>query len=146
MLVANHSVVTLRPLNLDEDYPLLMEWWRVRGGTLLVKEIFPGTGAVAYVDNRPVAMSFLYCDRDGRLAFIEWTSTNPAKDIRARNKLAAVKALFEHLTMEARLFGCSCVLSLVAPNGSEDHLLKKMGWAPSAQSDVPHVMFGKRLR
>ncbi len=122
-----------------------MAWWKERGCATLAKDIFPTDGAVAYFDSRPVAMAFLYICRDGRLAMIEWTSTNPASDISARAKLQGVKALWEQLEMEARLMGCLCVLSMVTPNGSEEHLMGKMGWFV-APNQTPHVMCAKRLR
>lgn len=145
MLAEKHSTISIRPLNLDEDYPLLMAWWEVHGVPLLDKAIFPRDGAVAIADNRPVAMAFLYIGRTPTFAMLEWTTTNPATDISPRHKLAGVKALYDHLEMEARLWGCLCVLSMVAPKTSEDRIMQRMGWKPQAASDKPHVMFAKRL-
>lgn len=139
------SLSFIRPLNLTEDYPLLCEWWKARGHAVLDQAVFPEEGAVYVANNRPVAMSFLYADRMGKLAMIEFTSTNPDPAISARSKLRGVKELFGRLEAEARERGCLCVLSMVTPNGSEEHLLSKLGWVTSPDQK-PHVMAAKRLR
>lgn len=124
---------------------MLMAWWEGHGLKPLGKIIFPNGGAVAYAGNRPVAMAFLYLDRDGRLGMIEWTSTNPARDIPGRDKLCGVKALWAHLEMEARLMGCKCMLSMVRPGSSEERMMTRLGWVGSGDQEIPHVMYAKQL-
>lgn len=140
------DLMHIRPLDLDRDYPVLMHWWNRRGVPILDKAIFPEDGAVAEIDGTPVAMSFLYLDRAGRLAMLEWTSVNPGEGIGARTRLAAVKALYANLEERCRAAGCLCLLSMVDPESSEKRILSKSGWHAFEVQDKPHVMFAKRLK
>lgn len=134
-------MIEYRPIDLAVDYPTLCEWWSGHSALAVPREILPD-GWFACVDGVEVAASFLYLCR-GQIAVIEWTTTNPACKL-SKNSLAAVKGLFAHLEEVARSEGCIVVISFVKPNGSEQRIVEKIGYATSTD-DVGHRLYAKPL-
>lgn len=133
-------MITFRPYQ-PEDYATLLGWWAGHKA-LPVPEILLPRGWFALADGVEAAASFIYI-AEGKIAVIEWTTTNPACS-GFRTPLLAVKGLFNFLEEQAKEAGCLMVLSFVKPNGSEEHILKREGWATS-QDDPGHRLFAKPI-
>ncbi len=134
-------MIQFRPINLDSDYPVLLEWWKGHRALPVPKVILPD-GWIASAAGVDIAASFLYFHR-GKIGVIEWTTTNPRCAF-SRDLVAAVKGLFTQLEDVAREAGCIAVISFVKPNGSEERIVRKSGYATSAD-DVGHRLYAKPL-
>lgn len=129
-----------KPIDLDRDYDLLCQWWTDHGALCVPKVILP-RGWFAVDLGVKIAASFLYVAPE-QLAMIEYTTTNPRMSL-SRITLTAVKGLYARLEEEARELGCVAILSMVAPNTSEERIMTRMGYATSEQKF--HRMYGKPL-
>jgi hypothetical protein len=139
------NAVHIRDMDLALDYPVVSGWWTIHGFPVLPMGIFlPGLGFVAEQHGEAVAASWLFVANGtaGGIGLIEFTTTNPGI-LSQRSHLAAVKALYVHLEAKALALKCSSVMSFVAVNGGEQHIMDKMGYENVGK--VPHHIYGKAL-
>lgn len=136
-----NAPISYRPFE-DKDYEVLVSWWRGHNSPPWPKVVLP-RGLIAVGSGVDMAASFLYLTPD-KIAVIEFTTVNPAL-ARSRDSLAAVKGLFAALEEEARAAGCLAVITFVKPNGSEQHIVTKIGYATSTD-DCGHRLYAKPLR
>ncbi len=135
-------MIQFRRYSPEADYPTLCRWWAGHGVMPTPAEILPD-GWIAHNEGEELAVSFLYAHA-GRIGVIEWTTTNPATAL-LRDKLAAVKGLYERLEAEARALGCLAVISFVDPDSWERRTMAKMGYVTSSDAKA-HLLFAKSLR
>ena len=136
-----NAPITYRAFDPETDYEMLLSWWRGHKSLPWPKAVLP-RGLIASGSGVDIAASFIYLTPD-MMAVVELTTTNP-KVAFSRDSLAAVKGLFEMLEAEARAAGCKAIISFTRPNGSEEHILKKMGYVISLD-DPGHRMSAKPL-
>ena len=136
-----NAPITYRPFDPDKDYEMLLSWWRGHNALPWPKAVLP-RGLIAVGSGVDMAASFIYLTPD-QVAVIELTTTNP-KVAFGRDSILAVKGLFLALEGEARAAGCKAIISFTKPNGSEEHILRRMGWVISLD-DPGHRMSAKPL-
>ena len=136
-----NAPISYRPFDPEKDYETLLSWWKGHNALPWGKALLP-RGLIASGSGIDIAVSFLYLTPD-LVSVIELTTTNPQL-ASGRDRLMAVKGLFEMLERESRAAGCKAIISFTKPNGSEEHILKKMGYATSTD-DPGHRMFAKPL-
>lgn len=134
-------MITFRPFEPEKDFPMLQSWWK-RHGVQEVPKLLLVRGWIAEGAGLAIAASFLYLDPKN-IAMIEWTTTNPQCSF-SRDSLEAVKGLYRTLEAAAKEAGCLAIFSLVKPNGSEQRIMSKMGYAASSD-DVGHLLYAKPL-
>jgi hypothetical protein len=132
------------PFDREKDYPTLALWWEGHHAPAMPLLALPVDGWVAVMGGVQIAMAFVYIARDGSMAMIEWTTTNPQCAF-SRNLLEAVKGLWTKLEEEAKKAGCFCVLSMVKPGSSESRLLPRLGYVAGGGRDPGHHMYAKSL-
>lgn len=131
----------IRAFNLDDDFMLVATWMDRHRANIIMPELLP-RGWIAVEAGVPIAVSFLYIG-DGKVALIEYTTTNPDFS-GSRQSLRAVKALWEHLEAIAVEEGCMAAFTLVKPGSFEEHEFTRKGY----QTDVnaPHLLYAKVLK
>lgn len=90
-----------------------------------------------------VAACFLYYEKTGRLAMIEYITTNPAFS-HSKSIVKAFKELLLHVEQLVASRGCGAIISMVAPGTSEERILSKLGYSTS--TGEAHRMYGKVLK
>lgn len=128
------------PIKLEQDYATLKAWWVGHDSLPIPESILPD-GWFAEDGGELFAASFLYLDRGGKIAVIEWTTTNPEKSF-SRKIVDAVKGLYAHLEWAAGELGCTAVISFVAPNTSEERIMTRLGFICTPDSKM-HRMYAK---
>ncbi len=122
---------------------MIADWWVKRKSPVMPEVVFlPASGFIAYDERVPLAASWLFVapGTKGGIGVIEFTTTNPIFGV-SRILLSAVKALYAHLESVAWEKGCGSVISFVAQNGSEQHIMDKMGYINPG--GIPHLIYGK---
>lgn len=70
--------VTLRLIDREADYPLLVAWWQKHGFPPVGVDRLPGLSVIASRDGKDGAFACCYMDNSGSgLGMIEWMVTNP---------------------------------------------------------------------
>lgn len=133
--------MNIRDMIPETDLPVVRGWWE-KHGAIPVPEAFLPRGFVAEEGGNQIAACFLYRDEGGRLACVEYITTNPAHSF-SRSSVLAVHALLRHAEERAAEMGCRAIFSFVAPGTSEERIMGRAGYSTSDQ--VPHRMFGKVL-
>lgn len=134
--------MTIRPINLEVDYPVLQKWWAGHKALPMPQYVFPrgwmiGAGGV------DIAASFLFLDVDGHFAVIEFLTTNPAVAF-SRTLVEAVRQLINHIEAEALARGCKFIISFVAPGTGEERLMARIGYTTSPGPS--HRLWAKPLK
>ncbi len=135
------NTMTIRRVNLETDYPTLVEWWKGHRSLIMPQEVFP-QGWCVHAGGVEIAMSFLYLDVGGKFAVIEWLTTNPAVSF-SRTLVAAVRALVHHIEDAARAQGCAFIISFIEPDSGEERLMTRMGYITAPGPG--HKTFAKPL-
>jgi hypothetical protein len=133
--------MTIREINLDMDYTKLCLWWD-KHKALHVPKAFLPLGFMAEEDGHDIAAGFLYLDVTGKCSMIEYLTTNPDYSF-SKKTLIAFKALITHVEQLSFNQGCRAIISMVAPETSEERIMGKLGYETS--TGVSHRMWGKRL-
>lgn len=110
-----------------EDYHVVRTWWEKRGQLAPPMVILPAVGVIVEDEGHPIACAFLYEDRAGTVAMIEWEATNPSvgspmKVVRGLN------VVFDFFERYARDEGYAVVLSWVAEERGDGRILEKRQW------------------
>jgi len=134
---------TIRAIDLETDLPMLRKWWELHKAVPCPEAFLP-QGFIVSAGGVDVAAAFLYLDVGGKLAMIEYLTTNPSVAF-SRYLVEDVKQLITHVESVALAQGCTGIISMVAPGTGEYRLMQRMGYLPPDDGAKPHVMFGKRL-
>ncbi len=112
----------VRRIILEQDYPILKTWWERRGTESPQEALLP-EGVIAEDDNGMVACAFLYEDKGGRIAMVEWEATNPDchSPMRAMRGLNTVFDFFEG-------YFPGVLVSWVASGRGDGRLLDRRHW------------------
>jgi hypothetical protein len=117
----------VRRIELSEDYPLISKWWERRGEVPPPESVLPSVGVLAVNGDEAIACAFLYEDRGGRIAMVEWEATNPdctSCFVRVR-ALNYIFGFFEEYCASRRV---SAVLSWVAFGRGDGRILERRKW------------------
>lgn len=136
----------IRPINLDQDYPMISEWWKARDAGVMPKGVFlPAEGFIVEEGGVAMAASWLFVAPGTQkgIGVIEFTTTNPKCGL-SKILLAGAKALYAHLEKVAVTKGCGSILSFVAPGRSEQHIMDRIGYTNCG--GPPHLIYGKALQ
>lgn len=134
--------MNIRPIIPEKDHDTLRMWWE-KHGALPVPEAFLPRGFMAEEGGHEIAACFLYLDVTGKCSMVEYLTTNPDFS-GAKKTLVAFKALLAHVEQLTVDQGCGAIISMVAPDSSEERIMTKLGYLTSDQ--VGHRMFGKVLK
>lgn len=135
---------TIRDINLPDDLPMLQSWWKGHGA-IAVPEAFLPRGFIITAGGVDIAAAFLYLDAGGKLAMVEYLTTNPTVAF-SKYLVADVKSLLSHIEQVAIAQGCKGIISMVKPGTGEERLLRRMGYLPPGENDPAHIMFCKQLK
>lgn len=116
---------------------MLESWWAGHGSLPVPRLILP-RGWIAEENGVKIAASFLYV-AEGKLAVIEWTTTNPECAL-SPALVAAVKGLYQHLEDAAQAEGCVAMISFVELDRSEERILKRMGYINTPDSKMHRML------
>lgn len=113
----------VRRIIIEEDYPTIKTWWERRGTEPPPEALLPDIGVIAEDSDGAVACAFLYEDKGGRIAMVEWEATNPDchSAIRAMRGLNMVFDFFEG-------YFPGVLLSWVASERGDGRLLERRHW------------------
>ena len=136
-------MISTRTVNLTKDYKTLEGWWHGHGLPSIPRELLPDTGLFVREDETDCAAGWVYIDSGGKIAVIDWITTNPALS-GMLSMSDAVRALNDALEVMARLAGCGSALTFVADDSGLERLLENRGWMNLR--GVPHTILGKRLK
>ena len=134
-------MITLHPFDPETNYSELCSWWTGHNVPCIPKLVLP-RGWMASGSGLNIAASFLYV-ADGKLAMIEWTTTNP-KCCWSKDMLMSVKSLWAHLESVAAAERCVAMMSMVRPGSGEQRLMGKLGYI-NPSDDKGHLMYIKAL-
>jgi hypothetical protein len=116
----------VRVINIEEDYPMLADWWIRRGIQAPQKEIFP-LGVLAHEGDFPVACAFLYEDTRGVVGMVEWEATNPDCHS-AMQALRGLNMLFDFFEKYWCIGPHRLLLSWVTQGRGDGRILDRRGW------------------
>lgn len=116
----------VRRITLDTDYPIIKTWWERRGSSAPQKELLPITGIMAEWCGQPQACAFLYEDKGGTVAMIEWEATNP--DCGPVATVKALNAIFDFFELYCQEKGQKVILSWVESGRGDGRLLSGRKW------------------
>lgn len=88
----------IREWNRENDYPILLRWWKTHKFAAPMQMVLPETGYVA----DECAAGFLYLS-NSPLAMLEWVVCDPAAPKEKRGP--AVNDLIDHICISAKLAG-----------------------------------------
>lgn len=111
----------------DNDWELLVSWWKGWGWPVVPKDILPdqGTGGIMVEhEDKPLAAGFIYWSNSG-LCWFDWVIADHQGNRRARP--FAVKFLIETAEKMVKDAGKSCIMSISRSN-SLLKIHKKLGW------------------
>jgi hypothetical protein len=74
---------TLRTIDLDRDYDMLVSWWKGHGWEPLPKGAVNTLGVICAVDGVDTCAAFLLMSNTNGVAMLEWLVTNPEANVRA---------------------------------------------------------------
>jgi hypothetical protein len=89
-----------------------------------------------------IAAAFLYLDVGGKIAVVEYLTTNPSICF-SRYLVEDIKALIAHIEDIASARGSITILSFVAPGTGEERLLQRLGYQTS--EGPAHRIYAKAL-
>ena len=121
----------VRPINLEEDYPILSTWWTRRGTEAPSIGLLQCDGVVAYDENGLVACGFLYEDKRGVIAMVEWEATNP-DCCSALRSLRGLNTVFDFFEIYCGEQGLKLILSWVTKERGDGRLLERRKWLKCA--------------
>lgn len=136
--------MSIRQIDMATDLPMIRQWWAEHKAIAVPDEFLP-QGFIVQSGGVDIAAAFLYLDVTGKLAMIEYLTTNPRVAL-SRYLVEDVKRLIAHVELVAEKQGCSGIISMVAPNTGEERLMQRLGYLPPGEKDPPHRMFCKRLK
>ena len=117
----------VRRIILSQDYETISKWWTRRGTEAPREILLPPTGVISEMDGVPVACAFLYEDKAGTVAMVEWEATNP--DCHSpMTMIRGLNQVFDFFEHYARDNGISVVLSWVAEGRGDGRLLERRKW------------------
>ena len=111
----------------DNDYELLVSWWKWWRWTPIPKNFLPdnGTGGIMIEkDNTPVVAGFIYYTNSDAVV-VEWIISNP--DYKDKNRKQAVEVLLNTIEEVCKKQGKQYMFSI----GRSKQLIdthKKLGW------------------
>jgi hypothetical protein len=100
---------TIRIIDLETDYDMLVAWWNGHGWTALPKGALNTLGAICEVDGVPTAAAFLIMSNSMGVAMIEWLVTDP--DAKVRAAYLAIPTVTAFLESEAARMGYGVLLT-----------------------------------
>ena len=132
----------LHLFSLKEHYPIVTSWWSGRQLPSIPVCILPDNGIIVEGgDTSFLAAGWMYLEETGRLAVIDWITTNPeANTLMARG---AVQMILDFFSKSAKERGCPNIMSFVAKDTGLHRLMVKDGWTD--QQSEPHVMLFKTV-
>lgn len=116
----------VRRIDILGDYPMVSQFWTKRGIPAPHIVLLPDIGVIAYDDNGPVACSYLYEDKSGRVAMVEWEATNP--DCTPLRCARGLDTMFDFWEIYANENAPMLILSWVAEVRGDGRLLERRGW------------------
>lgn len=131
----------IRPIDLATDLPMLQAWWAGHGSVPCPESFLP-QGWLVTAGGVDIAAAFLYLDVGGKIAAIEYLTTNPAVAF-SRFLVDDVRRLVAHIEEEALKRGATCLLSFVKPDTGEERLYRRLGF--TTDDGPSHKIWGKRL-
>lgn len=111
----------------EKDYPIIKSWWERRGATAPHPVLLPVTGVMVEDGWGPLACAFLYEDKSGKVAMVEWECTNPAVESALRT-LRALNQLFDFFEIYCRDKAIAFLLSWTEEGRGDGRLLRGRKW------------------
>jgi len=118
--------VRVRRFVAKSDAAIIAPWWSKRGLTPPVGALLPFTGVIVEYESIPTACAFLYEDKAGNVAMIEWECTNP--EIGAMRTIKALHVLFDFFERYAQEQGILFILSWTAEERGDGRILRSRKW------------------
>lgn len=97
--------VKTRLFDLDKDYELISNWWNERKQTIIPKEFLNQYGVMAFVDNKPIGVMWLFPVLGCNWSIIRFPITNIESTIEQRD--LAMDAIFDNLISMSKLLKCT---------------------------------------
>ncbi len=139
---------TIRSIDLTADLPMLRQWWAGHGAIPVPEYLLP-QGFLVSAGGVDIAAVFLYLDVSGRIAVVEYLTTNPTVSF-SRILVDEVRKLRAHVEVVALAQAVAngrpaiTMLSFVKPSSGEERLLARIGYKAD-DSGVPHKIMAKPL-
>lgn len=117
----------MRRIILDQDYYFLKTWWERRGMPAPSLYLLPEVGVIIEENGMGLSCAFLYEDKSGKIAMVEWEATNP--DCTSPMKsIRALHMVFDFFEGYCRERGISIILTYVSEGRGDGRLLEKRKW------------------
>jgi|TARA_B100001094_G_scaffold148503_1_gene143805 hypothetical protein len=113
----------------ENDYPLLVSWWKKWKWPVLPKEFLPNNGTGGYMVEKnsiQIVAGFTYLTSNSKVAWLEWIISNP--DYKEKDRDEAVETLIITSEEVCRKLGYNFMFSI----GRNQNLInkhKKLGWS-----------------
>ncbi len=118
----------VRRITLEQDYEELASWWSDRGSKPPQQILLPDVGVVAYDLKGLVCCAFLYEDKSGRIAMIEWEATNPHCSSAFR-RVRGLNMVFDFMEKYTDNENIPVVLSWTAYERGDGRILLSRKWS-----------------
>lgn len=139
--------MSIRHINLENEYPDLTKWWTDRLLASPPKVILQGAKGFMICNDSQLqeyAMAWMYlCDRGG-VCFIEWCTSNPQNIITPLDMGGKICELYAFMELYAKKLGFRVMLSTAPADSSLCKTLVNGGWLKCA--GPAHILMAKGLQ
>lgn len=110
----------------ETDIQIVGPWWSKRGLNPPSGALLPATGVIVEYEGVPAACAFLYEDKAGKVAMIEWECTNP--EMGSIRTIKSLHVLFDFYEKYAQEQGIVFILSWTAEERGDGRILRSRKW------------------
>jgi len=113
----------------ENDYFLLVSWWKKWKWPVLPKEFLPNNGTGGYMVEKnsiPIVAGFTYLTSNSKVAWLEWIISNP--NYKEKDRDEAIETLIITSEQVCKKLGYNFMFSI----GRNQNLInkhKKLGWS-----------------
>ena len=133
--------MNLRLIDLNKDYAEISSWWTRRGLSPVPLACLPSLGVIVE-HGCGIAAGWCYIDQGGRIAVIDFITTNPGVAI-GPTTTEAIDHIIGFFEANAKDEQIPCILSFVAKDTGLHRFMVRNGWTDNVSS--PHILLSKTL-
>ena len=133
--------MNLRLIDREKDYAEISSWWTKRGLAPVPLACLPSLGVIVE-HGVGIAAGWCYVDQGGRIAVIDFITTNPGVAM-GKTTNDAISHIIGFFEQNAKDEGIPVVLSFVAKDTGLHRFMVRNGWTDSKSQ--PHILLTKPL-
>jgi len=133
--------MNLRLIDRKKDYAEISSWWTKRGLASVPLACLPSLGVIVE-HGVGIAAGWCYVDQGGRIAVIDFITTNPSVAM-GRTTNDAISHIIGFFEANAKDEQIPCILSFVAKDTGLHRFMVRNGFTDNVSS--PHILLSKSL-